>query len=78
MLKATRGADVKATAEAIYDAMKEKGGVKDVFFVACGGSLAAFYSAYYLLRTESRTVDAQFMTANEFVYATPVRVNKTR
>ena len=76
MLKATRGAEVKATAEAIYQAMEGKGGLKDVFFVACGGSLAAYYSAYYLLRTESKNVDAQFMTANEFVYATPARVNE--
>jgi len=76
MLKATRGAEVKATAEAIYQTMEGKGGLKDVFFVACGGSLAAYYSAYYLLRTESKNVDAQFMTANEFVYATPARVNE--
>ena len=72
MIKATRGKDVKRIAEEIC---KDKT-IKDVFFVACGGSLASLYSPYYLLRQESKNVGCMHMNANEFVYATPKRVNE--
>ena len=76
MAKATTGCEVKAAAESIYAAMQAKGGLKDVYCVACGGSLSAFYSVYYLLRNEAKSFDVAYMTANEFVHATPVRVNE--
>ncbi len=68
----TRGNDVKKYAEEICS----KKEIKDVYFVACGGSLASLYSPHYLLRCESANVDSTLMNANEFVHATPARVNE--
>ncbi len=46
-------------------------GFKDVFFVACGGSLNDLYPGYYFLRTESKTMRAQWITAREIMETTP-------
>lgn len=51
---------------------KEIGGIKQVYFVACGGSLAAFYPAKTLLEVESRGLRAAAITSNEFVHNIPV------
>lgn len=72
MSRVTRGNDVKKYVEEIC----KKSEIRDVYFVACGGSLASLYSPYYLLRCESENVDSTYMTANEFVHATPARVNE--
>jgi fructoselysine-6-P-deglycase FrlB-like protein len=72
----TSPCEIKDATEQIYKEMKPKGGVKDVFCVACGGSLASLYPLYYLLRCESKNIVATSVTANEFIYATPVRVNE--
>lgn len=46
--------------------------INKVFFVACGGSLAAFYPAKYFLEKESRAlVRIGWHPANEFVHDTP-------
>lgn len=46
--------------------------INKVFFVACGGSLAAFYPAKYFLERESKTlVRIGWHPANEFVHDTP-------
>ena len=45
--------------------------VREVFLVACGGSLVDLYSSRFLLATESRRLRADLCTANEFVHATP-------
>lgn len=34
-----------------------EGGITSVYFVACGGSLAAMYPAKYLLESESKTLN---------------------
>lgn len=44
---------------------------KNVYFVACGGSLLAQYPAFYLIQREGKGIDAQLITSNEFVHATP-------
>lgn len=44
---------------------------KNVYFVACGGSLLAQYPAFYLVQREGKGIDAQMITSNEFVHATP-------
>ncbi len=47
------------------------GGLKHVYFVACGGSKAAIYPGLYLLQSEAKTFGATTYTSNEFNYATP-------
>lgn len=51
--------------------LKQKGGIKQIFLVACGGSLVDMYPAKYFLESESTTLHVGMYTANEFVYATP-------
>lgn len=48
-----------------------QGGLKQVFLVACGGSLVDMYPANYFLNSESTVLHSYMMTANEFVHATP-------
>lgn len=52
-----------------------KGGLEQVFFVACGGSFSSSYPARFLLNQES-SLRVQAYTSNEFVYATPKTVNQ--
>jgi fructoselysine 6-phosphate deglycase len=52
------------------------GGVKQVYFVACGGSLAAFYPAKYLLESESNSLKVGYYTSSEFVHSTPKVMGK--
>lgn len=64
----------------IVDQLKPKfekrGGLKNVIFVACGGSLASSYPARYLLNAESKTLHVAGFNSNEFVHATPKCVGK--
>lgn len=60
--------EIVSTAKAQLDA---RGGVKKIYFVGCGGSQAAIYSAKYLLETEGKVVPTAIFNSNEFVYATP-------
>ncbi|MEN6316013.1 MAG: SIS domain-containing protein [Clostridiaceae bacterium] len=47
------------------------GGLKSVYFIACGGSQAAIYPAKYLLQSEAVNFASEIYTSNEFVHATP-------
>lgn len=47
------------------------GGLKHVYFVACGGSKAAIFPGLYLLQSEAESFGASTYTSNEFVHATP-------
>lgn len=47
------------------------GGLKQVYFVGCGGSKAAIYPGYYLLKNEARSFGASTYTSNEFVHLVP-------
>ena len=51
--------------------MDQAGGLKHVYFVACGGSKAAIFPGLYLLQSEAKTFSATTYTSNEFVHATP-------
>lgn len=64
--------DVMAKAKADLDA---NGGLKQVVFVACGGSFASSYPARYLLNQESG-LRVQGYNASEFVNATPKNIDK--
>lgn len=51
--------------------ISEAGGLKHVYFVACGGSKAAIFPGLYLLQSEAKSFSASTYTSNEFVKATP-------
>lgn len=53
-----------------------KNGITEVFLVACGGSLVDMYPSKYFLESEAKKVVTGLYTANEFVHATPKRLNK--
>lgn len=47
---------IKTLVEEMCSAKGESGGIQEVYFAACGGSLGAFYSACTFLKTESETI----------------------
>ncbi|PFN98532.1 phosphosugar isomerase [Bacillus sp. AFS076308] len=51
-------------------------GITEVYLVACGGSLVDMYPSKYFLESEARKIVTGLYTANEFVHATPKRLNK--
>lgn len=51
-------------------------GITEVYLVACGGSLVDMYPSKYFLESEAKKVVTGMYTANEFVHATPKRLNK--
>ena len=51
-------------------------GITEVYLVACGGSLVDMYPAKYFLESEAKKVVTGLYTANEFVHATPKRLNQ--
>ena len=55
---------------------KEHGTIKNVYFLACGGSLVDLYSGYYFLRAESAVMDAQWIPAREFALTPPRKLGK--
>lgn len=55
---------------------KETGGINSVYFIACGGSLTAFYPAKYFLDSEAKKLRVGYYTSNEFVHVTPKALNK--
>lgn len=64
------------TVEKIKKTMDQRGGLKNVAFVACGGSFASSYPARYMMRAESKTLNVTGYTSNEFVYATPKNIGE--
>lgn len=60
----------------IKDKLDKKGGLKHVYFVACGGSQAAIFGGYYLLTKEAKTFGSSIYNSNEFVYATPAMLDE--
>lgn len=56
--------------------LKTKNGITEVYLVACGGSLVDMYPTKYFLENEATKVVTGLFTANEFVHATPKRLNK--
>lgn len=53
-----------------------KEGITEVYLVACGGSLVDMYPAKYFLESEAKRMVTGLYTANEFVHATPKRLNQ--
>ena len=64
-------ADIRNVIAGVLASKADKGGIKNVYCVACGGSLSCLYPMTYLIRSEAKTIWAESITANEFVHATP-------
>lgn len=67
---------VKEIVAEVKGKMENRGGLKQVYFVACGGSKAAIYPGLYLLQSEAKTFGAATYTSNEFVYAAPKELDE--
>lgn len=63
--------DIKSIISQIQNDKKEIGGIKQVYFVACGGSLAAFHPAKTMLELEAKELRVAAVTSNEFVHSIP-------
>lgn len=63
--------NTKEIIASVANELKEKGGIRQIFLVACGGSLVDMYPAKYFLESEATQLQVGMYTANEFVYATP-------
>lgn len=54
----------------------EKGGVKHVYYVACGGSCAAFYPAKAFIEKEAKMVSVGLYNSGEFIHNPPVALGE--
>lgn len=63
--------NTKEIINAVAKEIEDKGGIRQVFLVACGGSLVDMYPAKYFTDSEATKLHVGMYTANEFVYATP-------
>ena len=61
---------------AIKDILEEKGDIKQVYWVACGGSLIDLYPAHFMLNAESTTVESGWYTSAEFILFPPKKLGK--
>ena len=68
--------DMKPMISEIKQKIEAAGGLKAVYFVACGGSQAAIYPANYLIQSEAKNIATAIYNSNEFVHATPASLNE--
>lgn len=68
--------EIRQNAAEIQKKTEEYGGLKNVFCVACGGSLGSLYPLEYLLRCESASLHCESISGNEFVFSAPKRLGK--
>ncbi len=67
---------IKQIIEEIVAGKKEDGGIKQVYYVACGGSYGAFYPAKTFLEKEACEIKVGLYNSNEFVYNRPKAFGK--
>lgn len=60
----------------VSDILEQKKEIKDVYFVACGGSLVDLYPGFYFIQAESETMHAAWFTSKEFVVTPPKHLGK--
>jgi len=65
------------TKNIIKTILEEKKEIKNVYFVACGGSLVDLYPGYYFIQTESTTMNAIWITSKELVVSAPKQLGKS-
>ena len=68
--------DIKSIISEVKQKAEAVGGLKAVYFVACGGSQAAIYPAKYLLQSEAKNIATAIYNSNEFVHATPAALSE--
>lgn len=59
--------NIKETVKEITSKQK----VDKIFYVACGGSIAAFYPCKFLIEKEAKELSVGYYTSNEFIHALP-------
>lgn len=64
------------TPETIINDIASKKIIKDVFFIACGGSLVDLYPGFYFINKESSTMHAHWLTAREITVSPSKFLNK--
>ena len=70
-VKCTGPAEAKALIHQVVATTQEKGGVQDVYCVACGGSRGCFYPMVYFFQQEAESFRCALYSSNEFVHAAP-------
>lgn len=68
--------EIKEIVEAINEERQSVGGIKNVVWLAAGGSYGGFYPAHYFLDQESQVLRSKNITSNEFVKAPPAFVGE--
>lgn len=68
--------EIKEMIGEIKQKLDAAGGLKHVYFVACGGSKAAIFPGLYLLQSEAKTFGASTYTSNEFVHVIPKELDE--
>ena len=63
--------DIKKIITETKTRIEKNGGLKAVYFIGCGGSMAAVYPAEYMVQSEAKNIATALYTSNEFVYSTP-------
>lgn len=63
--------EIRELMEKIIKDMEGTGGIKNVVWIAAGGSHDGHYAAQYFMDRESTVVRSQMITSSEFVYAPP-------
>lgn len=63
--------EVRAIVQAVLRDRESAGSIRNVVWIAAGGSNGGFYPAQYFMDRESRNLRSQSFTSNEFVYAVP-------
>lgn len=63
--------DIKKIVTEVLESKKDNGGVRQLYFVGCGGSLGALYPAKIFMEKESKNIKTGWFNSNEFVYSTP-------
>ncbi len=63
--------DVKEVIQKIVEEKAEVGGIKQVYYIGCGGSFGAFYPAKTFVEKEAVTIKVGLYTSNEFVHSLP-------
>jgi fructoselysine 6-phosphate deglycase len=66
----------KAIVSDILAKKAKQGGIKEVFFVSCGGSLTAFYASKFFLESEATDLHVGYYTSNEFVHVVPASLGE--
>lgn len=68
--------EIKEIVKTINEEKQPIGGIKNVVWLAAGGSYGGFYPAHYFLDQESQVLRSKNITSNEFVKAPPAFVGE--